>query len=688
MSLQPLSISSALDGMRNAGLEERPAQADMMQAVADAFEQRQFAILEGGTGIGKTFAYLIPSVIARQNKQRVIIATATVALQEQLALQDLPQLERLLKIKLQYSVAKGRRRYVCTQRLYQATDSSQSELALFGVDEQPLPQDDTQQIQQLIDALESEWDGDRDTLEQGVPETLWQRITTDAAGCSNRQCAFFKECAYFKSKRQLQKAEIIVTNHDLLLSDIALGTGVLLPPLEESLLVIDEAHHFPQKAIQHFTASVNPSFANDWLKRFSKALKAYTDQVELPERLISRIQEHIAQIQSNLPECQGLLRSLMQDPELTRLLQLPDVLIEQAKQLSIYSQKLFADVSSIRQDIMEKHTTATLESFDEIQVSLSVYLSRIERFHRAWQLFTLQDTPALPPIARWLTMANQQQVQVHAAMTSAAKFLPNYLWDQCPQGVVMCSATLRSLGKFEAFIQSSGLQFYQSRVMTKAFGSPFDYQRSTLQCVDLGVTPDYQNQAAFAQRIAEALPVILTQEKQGVLVLFTNRKLMHEVYDRCSEQFGAALLLPDELPKAKLLQCHRRRIDQGQLSILFGLQSFAEGIDLPGDYCRHVVITKIPFTVPNSPIEQTLSDWWRSQGKDAFSQHSLPQASLKLTQYVGRLIRTRDDIGTITLLDPRMTTRAYGKQLLDNLPDFSRKMIQYHDLINKEVTAS
>jgi len=178
--------------MRDAGLEERPAQVQMMQAVADAFAQRQFAVLEGGTGIGKTFAYLIPSVIARKAKQRVIIATATIALQEQLALQDLPQLERLLKVRLQYSVAKGRHRYVCAQRLYHATDTSQSELSLFGVDEQPLMQDETQHIDQLIAALESYWDGDRDTLSQGIAETLWQRITTDAIGCSHRKCVFLK----------------------------------------------------------------------------------------------------------------------------------------------------------------------------------------------------------------------------------------------------------------------------------------------------------------------------------------------------------------------------------------------------------------------------------------------------------------------------------------------------------------
>jgi ATP-dependent DNA helicase DinG len=688
VSHKPLSISSALAAMRDAGLEERPAQAQMMQAVADAFAQRKFAVLEGGTGIGKTFAYLIPSVIARKPKQRVIIATATVTLQQQLALQDLPQLERLLSRKLQYSIAKGRRRYVCAQRLYYVVGAEQSELTLFGVDEQPLPQNDTDQIERLIERLETDWDGDRDTLSQGVADTLWQRITTDAAGCSNRQCAFFKDCAYFKARRQLQKAEIIITNHDLLLSDVALGTGVLLPPLEMSLLVIDEAHHFAQKAIQHFTATVSPGFASDWLRRFVKVLKAYSDQVVLPARLIERVQDHIDHIQASLPECQRVLQSLVSDAELTRLVKLPQVLIEQAKQLAIYSQKLFADVSAIRQDIIEKHTSASLDHFEQIQVSLSLYLSRIERFHRAWQLFTLEDSPALPPTARWLTVLAQQQVQVHAAMTSAANFLPNYLWDQCVQGVVMCSATLRSLGCFDTFIQSSGLQFYQSRVMTKAFDSPFDYQRSVLQCVDLGMTPDYQNQNAFARHIADVLPTLLGDEKRGVLVLFTNRKLMHQVYEYCQAHFGDALLLPDELPKAKLLQCHRRRIDQGKPSVLFGLQSFAEGIDLPGDYCRHVVITKIPFSVPNTPIEQTLADWWRDQGKDAFSQHSLPQASLKLTQYVGRLIRQGDDVGTITLLDSRITTRSYGKLLLDSLPGFTRKTLGYNDLIDKQVKVS
>ena len=675
------SIDDIIDSLNKAGLESRDGQRKMMHAVADTLKQRKIAVIEGGTGIGKTFGYLVPALRARREKQKIIIATATIALQNQLFEQDLPKLEKLLGISVRFALAKGRRRYVCAQRLYHADDDG-GNLSLFGIEEINTNQADSKQIELLVSAYETnKWNGDHDALDKPVADSLWRKLTTDAAGCANRQCDFFQECAYFKAKKRLQQAEVIITNHDLLLSDIAMGTGTLLPPPEDAIYIIDEAHHFPNKAVQHFTATTGFAASKEWLGRLQKGMLAFSEAISLPETMVSRLQRNIDQLLEQLPVLQDQLQPMVGSKEEHLLSHISEPLIELVKQLQQISQVVLEGLREIRVALAEQHNDKSLDNYDALLASLSFYLNRCEHFQRTWQLFVMTNNNNLPPVARWVSQANHG-MQVHAAMTSAATFLPSYFWDLRKHGVILCSATLKSLGKFDRFLQHSGLQFYPNDVTTQAHESPFPYEQSTLQLVDLGLDPTRHNQSKFASQIATHLPALLQSEQHGVLVLFTSRDLMHQVYDQAIEAFGVELLVQGERAKEKLLRVHRQRVDQGERSILFGLQSFAEGVDLPGDYCRHVLITKLPFSVPNTPVEQVIATWWSSQGQDAFMQHSLPQAGMRLVQFAGRLVRSHSDTGTISILDRRITTKQYGKSLLAALPPFTPQRICYTDLPN------
>jgi ATP-dependent DNA helicase DinG len=188
----------------------------------------------------------------------------------------------------------------------------------------------------------------------------------------------------------------------------------------------------------------------------------------------------------------------------------------------------------------------------------------------------------------------------------------------------------------------------------------------------LKTLPEGEKSDAYIEEVLKVLPEVLKDEKHGALVLFTSKTMMEKVFEGLDKKWQKQVMIQGTQPKHHMIDTHKRLVDDGHVSIIFGLQSFAEGVDLPGDYCRHVVITKLPFTVPSTPIEKTRVDWLEAQGRNAFMEHTLPEASIRLTQYVGRLIRTHTDTGRITILDRRVVLRRYGKQLLDNLPKFSR----------------
>jgi ATP-dependent DNA helicase DinG len=683
-----MTLDNILTQLEQAGYQHRDNQIAMMRAVSDALKRKEIAVIEGGTGIGKTFAYLIPALLNRPAKTKLIIATATVSLQEQLAYKDLPTVLKLMGISVNAEIAKGRRRYVCANKLYHYSrnDANQEELSLFGIDANEFHKPDKdalQMVAKLIGKLEAKtWNGDRDELDFSVPETEWQQLTTDAAGCSNRRCSFFHQCAFFQAKRRLQQADVVIANHDLLLSDIGLGTGALLPKAEESIYLIDEAHHLPHKAVSHFAASSTLMGSREWLDSLSKSVKQLQSKAQLENSVVEQVQKLAEQLKQDLANMRDVVAANFEQfakDEAWIIQSVPDSMSTLVKPLMNSAQQLLNQLTAIRKGLMETHNDKTLPEFEAMMVALAWFISRIEMLYRTWTLFAMELPKEQAPIARWITAREQvkgkkflgQDYVCHAAMTSGANLLPTYFWDKLNHGAILCSATLRALGKFEDFLEKTGLNFYP-HVKTYAFTSPFFYQKSTVVVPKMQHLPEGKESDKHAREIGELLPKILANENHGVLVLFTSKWLLEEVYQAMPSSLLSSILKQGDSPKQLLLDQHRKRIDEGKRSFIFGMQSFAEGVDLPGDYCRHVVITKLPFAVPSTPIEKVRVDWLEAQGRNAFMEHSLPEASIRLTQYAGRLIRSEQDVGKVTILDRRIVSKRYGSELLNNLPPFQR----------------
>ncbi len=675
------TVDAALSHMADLGYQLRREQAAMMGDIHTAIAQKKIAVIEGGTGIGKTFAYLIPSLLSRQPKQRVVVSTATINLQEQLQQQDLPHVEEILSHQWQVNIAKGRRRYVCLSRLFRYHNGeSESQLALYGIDVPSVSdQAEQQMILKLVSLFESaQWQGDRDQLDLAIPGSLWSKLTTDVSGCNNRRCQFFKECPYFLAKKRLAQADVIITNHDLLLSDLSIGGGVLLPKPEECLYIIDEAHHLPAKAISQFSNALLLKASHEWLGSLAKSLNSMAQTLGWSPGKTDSLVGVIELLQTSLLElCQFLqenYRAYARD-ERWLLYQIPQVVAQWAADLNQHSQKLYQALSDIFKQFTEQHNEATLPEFEQMNNAFKFFLQRLDQFWRTWHVFCSQENHSQPPIVRWFSEPQsslgrlmQPDFICHVAVSSASMLLPQFFWQKLAGGAVLCSATLRSLGQFDRYLEQIGLGG-DPRVVAKAYQSPFDYQKSQLQIPRMRSLPKAGDES-HEQELIQLLPNLLTSEQRGILVLFTSFRVMDKVFASLPKSLKNRVLVQGDMAKAQLLKQHRESIDLGHSSILFGLQSLAEGVDLPGDYCRCVIITKLPFAVPTTPIEQRYVDWLKQQGRNAFFEHSLPEASLRLTQWVGRLIRHEQDQGRVVILDRRLVTKQYGKLLLQGLPPF------------------
>lgn len=657
-------------------------------------------VLEAGTGTGKTLAYLLAALpIARAMGKRLIVSTATVALQEQVLYQDLPALKEHAGIPFSYALAKGRGRYLCLARLEQVLDGTEANptMSLF---ERELATPD-EHLGELAQELAAEyangrWEGDRDSWPEAIAERDWRRLTIDHRQCTNRRCGHFNACAFFRARRKVEEADIIVVNHDLVLADLSLGGGMVLPAPKESFYVFDEAHHLPDKALDHFHHRLPLHAAGRWLsllKRSLTELNTGLGSQAVIARLLASIPEALDAIEPRLVEMLGFLGSYQaaldesQSDNGTQrhrfeMGRVPDDLRDMATNLvgafATLCKALDGILDILRESLdPEKSTGLAREQAEQWLPLIALLHGRALDAHALWQAFSERDQVAdQPPQARWIEYqpareGSGDEIVVAASPVSAAHTLAHHLWGRC-FGAVLTSATLTALGGFERLQERAGLA---NRYRYQRLPSSFDYSRAVLAVPREAVEPSLREQ--HERSLIELVRSL--DRRQAVLVLFSSRRQLRAVEqalfdDTSTRDFAKSILIQDQLPRRELLERHRKRVDDGEGSVIFGLASFAEGIDLPGDYLTHVVITRLPFAVPDDPVGATLSEWIESRGGNAFMRITVPDASIRLVQACGRLIRKEQDHGRITIMDRRILTKRYGKALLDSLPPFRREI--------------
>ncbi|MFM5873999.1 ATP-dependent DNA helicase DinG [Aeromonas veronii] len=643
-------------------------------------KQRRILVAEAGTGIGKSLSYAQGAIpVARLTQKKLVISTATVALQEQLIHKDLPFYHRHSELPFRFMLVKGRQRYCCEHLLEQA--ASGAEMANFELDfgslsKSKLSDSDKDRYQALWQAYTNgKWDGDRDNWPEPIPDTCWDRIAADRHTC-NKVLSHHQHCPFHRARNDMESADVLVVNHALLLSDLTMGGGIILPPPDECIYVLDEAHHLPTIARDHGAASASVKGSRRWLEKLvqsaGKLVRTFNKESLLDPQL--KLQDALASIQPDLKAVEQWLsandRLFGTEPHY-RFAEgvLPDPLPMLAENLKESSKKALRALDRMQGAIGEalKDGEIRRKEAEPLLAESGFHLQRLESFCALWEMLGRHVPTGKTPLARWMAKSDDGDIWLHASPIEVGYLLEEWLWSKC-LGAVLVSATLTALSSFSYFRHQVGLKEHDGTRYLR-LRSPFDYQKAELYLPKMEHEP---NSPAFTNELISVLPRILAG-KEASLVLFSSYRQMNEVAVGLRAK-GLSLLVQGEASRNALLTLHKQKCDGGQASILFGTGSFSEGLDLPGHYLTNLVITKLPFAVPNSPVEEATAEWVEQRGGNPFLQLTVPEASRKLIQACGRLIRKEADRGRVTILDRRLLTKRYGKGLLDALPPFTRRI--------------
>jgi ATP-dependent DNA helicase DinG len=598
-----------------AGYEVRAAQLEMARAIHRGFAEKMPVVAEAGTGTGKSFAALVPAVLTGK---RVVISTATIALQEQYLYKDIPLLQKALGIPFTAQLVKGRGHYLSKRRW----------------DEYLLAQATPEEFRTWVDtSLEGDWS----ELKVQPSHELWDEVRSDGDDCLRERCPHFSECFYFQSRRNLAQTQILVTNHALLLMDWATSRQ-LLPPYD--FLVVDEAHQFAEYA----TRTLTLEFSNFGLRRTLKRIRKQFAQVELARVAVEQIANQVfARVLEN-PSSRSL------DPDPLDLVHLHQKITALQKNL-------------LSLNLKEKDEEKNLES--------AVSLMRRDRLSDILAGYLGHLHLLMHPSPEWVSWQQTESTRTgtKAAFSSApldlASQLQSWFFSEDSPTSVWTSATLTTGGSdpFAYFRAQVGLE--PQKALELKFSSPFNFKEQALLYLPRHL-PD-PNQPTFNEQVALEVEKLVNLSQGRAFVLFTSMGAMLQCYEALAEKIPWPSHHQKQMPKRQLLEWFRSTPNP----VLFATNSFWEGVSVDGPQLSLVIIDRIPFQSPGDPVYDARCEQLK-QGGDTwawFTALALPYASLRLKQGFGRLIRSRQDRGVVAILDPRMTRKGYGKTLSQSLPE-------------------
>lgn len=689
LDVEKTSVYLSSDGplaKKNKNYEERPSQIALLKNVASAFNGGKIAVFEAGTGVGKSFAYLIPSMLwALKNKERVVISTGTINLQQQLVEKDIPEAQKIIGKKVKAVLLKGRQNYLCLRRMNDAA----AEKDMFTEDAE------------ILDRIES-WSGSTETGSRSdlafmPPESVWSRVNSESDGCMGARCPFHDKCFVMRVRKDAADANIIVVNHHLLFADIESrmnGAGyddaAVLPPYRR--IVFDEAHGIEDSATSFFSESVNRfkvlKQINLLFRTFRGSAAGFLVQaaaVSSVDDFYDKAVSSVSDIRSSMEALETLSLNAMENdftsrlypatvPRFRAVLKGMDALRNSISSFTAMAREVLEGIAEDDRDLPAVFESKTvLRRLDDMVVLCKNFSGWDEH----------DDTVFWMQKIRVPSKKNGDEPLVYVQFTQTpldvAPLMNMGVFE--PMSSVVCtSATLRTGTSFDYWMRRTGLSFVEDdRLVKDVFDSPFPYRTNAIFAVPSDAP--FPDNPAFQSYVEDVVARLVLAAGGRTLVLFTSydslRHTYNSTYTRLLQE-GIEVYKQGDDDRFRLLE----HFKENRESVLFATDSFWEGVDVPGDSLSQVIIVKLPFSVPNDPVFAARSEAVEKRGGSSFMELSVPQAVIKFRQGFGRLIRRGDDRGTVIVLDRRIVEKSYGRLFTTSVPMTRRMYNPLSDILS------
>ncbi len=636
-----LTIDEIFDRIKNTAedFEQREEQIKLSKKIEECLENGKCGIFEAPTGTGKSIAYLIPAILyAKKNKQKIVISTNTINLQRQLLEKDLPILKSILNIKAK--VAFGRSNYLCKRKLDALFEKGN--IFLFSDDEY-------KKIKEFVQISSSGAKSEFFDSQNKINEHIWESIASTSLSCAHTKCPYYKNrCFYYKARASLDNADLIVANHHIVLSDAIMKDAKVLP--EYNAIIFDEAHNLEKNATNYFTQTVSTSEIAKLLDRlYIKKKKKET----------------------------GLLSNVSQTEDKEIAIKIVDKTKNVLIDILDFFQSVKQDEITISKNNLQKFasainalTSAIFELFISLKkwkdnIDISAISQSLKENAEILETFLDMNTQNI----KWIKKA-QNYIHFNITPTSINTYLKENIYDNV-RSVIFTSATISVNGNFDFFKRTLGIDEAHEFIAK----NNFDYNTlSKLILIQDTPSPNSTNYTYFLTKIINGIAKAIKHNNLGVLILFTSYKMLNilhkETYNKLVEM-DFRVLKQGEFDNFEILKEFKKN-----RSFLFATSSFWEGIDVKGNALSIVLITRLPFEVPGTPIENARYELMKKEGINAFFEYSLPKAVLKFRQGFGRLIRDKKDKGIIVVSDSRIIHKSYGKFFTNSLPKIKEEVIK------------
>lgn len=670
--------------------EVRKEQYNMAKCIKKALIENKKALIEAGTGTGKTIAYLLPLMLyALQNDLKVIVSTNTINLQEQLITKDIPLLNKIINKNFNYEIVKGKGNYLCKRKMYNLN---------LNVNNKDSEEEKNEKI--LLQKY-MKWDeitetGDKTELKEEIPYKIWEKINCESDLCNGSKCPYYNDCYFFKARKNINNSNLLIVNHHMFFSDLLIRNELgfitnysILPNYDT--VIFDEAHNIEDTARNYFTYEISrflfaKLIGNIYNKRSNintnslalSRLMKYLNEViseenyvivdEYKEKFIYALNKYY---ENGMEILEDILKCYSKDlfnNDIKFRIDTPEFKNNKIwKNIKLKFENLkndFKDLLNSTNKLINFINKLNLEDENAIIFDFIKYFDRVKECYKQFS-FIMEGNNS--NYVYWINInLNKLTVKLYATPFDISEQLNENLFTKMEK-IIFTSATLSVDNKFDYFIKNLGLDISidSKQIIQKIIKSPFNYEKQMK--VHIPIDALDPNDINYLDDMEDYIVETIKYTKGKCFLLFTSYSSMNYLYNKIKKYFSTdeyTFIKQNDYSRTEMIELFKN----SKNPVLFGTDSFWEGVDVQGDQLKSVIIIKLPFKVPNDPVTEAIIDNMKKKGKNSFNDYQLPYAIIKFKQGIGRLIRSKSDTGLITILDSRIITKNYGKKFISLLP--------------------